>query len=201
MNIYPNDAKPNVQQAKIPMHTRLLIPNRQHSTKSPKIPRRLLYTSPIHTITKVDHFFTYLKMSASIFVRNTRHNVVSFRNNVFMSTRDIQKLYRRFTIFLFRLIYFLLVRWTARSNYGNSTTNVDVFELMLDIVKLWETSISIMLERNFFQHRTIKWSNSGIRKQVDWFVNILFLISHHWFVFRSSQKQILHAKNTLLCFV
>lgn len=142
------------------------IPNRQLSTKSPKIRHRQLCTSPIRTITKADRFFTFRKTSASIFVRNTHHNVVSFRNNAFMFTKVIRKPYRKFTTFLYRLICFLRVRWTAKSNYGSFIMNVGAFERTLDIAKLYEMSISIMLERNFFQHRTIKWSNFGIRKQV-----------------------------------
>lgn len=166
MNISRKDAKPNVRQAKIQMPTQPPIPARQLSTKSPKIRHRQLFTFPIRTITKADRFFTYRKTSASIFVRNTHHNVVSFRNNAFMFTKVIRKPYRKFTIFLYRLICFLRVRWTAKSNCGNFIMNVGAFERTLGIVKLYEMLILIMLERSFFQHRTIKWSNSGIRRQV-----------------------------------
>jgi hypothetical protein len=151
-------------------------------------------------IIKVDHFFIFHKMLELIYVLNMLHNDVSFQNNAYTYTKDIQKLCKKFIIFLFLLIFFLLVQWIVKLNYGNFIMNDDVFEHTLDIVKLYAMLILIIQERNFFQLHMIKRLNYGIQKLVG---NECFQwnISMKFSCIRSSEKSIFNEENSLLYFI
>lgn len=118
MNIQLKERKSDDEILTIKMLLHLLvILNQQHSIKNQKIHHHQHYILKILMIIKVDRFFTYHKMLVLIYVQNMDHKDALFQNNVYIHTKDIQKQYKKSTIFLFRLIYFLLVQWIAKSKY------------------------------------------------------------------------------------
>jgi hypothetical protein len=60
-------------------------------------------------------------------------------------------------------------------SYGNSIMNVDVFEHMLDILKLYVMLVLMVQVQNFFLLRMTKLLNYGIQKLVGFLIKQLSL--------------------------
>jgi hypothetical protein len=115
MSFWPRGRKRND-----PMSTVKIIPSipvilsRQHSTKNPKIHLHPHCISKILTIIKVVHFFIFHKMLVLIYVPIMVRNDALFPNNVFILTKVIPKVFKRFITFQCMHICFSLVQWIVK---------------------------------------------------------------------------------------
>lgn len=100
--------------------------------------------------TKDGHFFMHHKTLGSIYVRKVLQKNAFCQKRTFTLGRVIQRVLPQYAGFREQHICSYLLVWTAGLKFGKFTMSVDACEHITGIAKLLETSISIILESNFY---------------------------------------------------
>lgn len=107
-------------------------------------------TLKMQLTTKVGPFFTLHKMLGSISGQILLQKSVFYQNPIFIPGQVIQKVLLLFVCFQELVTSYCLLEWIAALKFGRFIMKGDVLELIMDIDRLLEILILIILGNSFF---------------------------------------------------